>query len=78
MAPQSVARSQSIAAFFPALEPLIKEAMDEWKVPGLAIAVVQNGEVALLSPTRAEPSSSTSSRVSGWNTISARTGKWVN
>ena len=48
MASQSVARSESIAAFTPALELLIAEAMDEWKIPGLAIAVVQNGEVALV------------------------------
>jgi CubicO group peptidase (beta-lactamase class C family) len=48
MASQSVARSESIAAFVPELEGLIAEAMDEWKVPGLAAAVVQNGEVALL------------------------------
>jgi hypothetical protein len=41
MASQSVARSESIAAFIPALELLIAEAMDEWKVPGLAVAVVQ-------------------------------------
>ena len=47
MAAQSVARSDSIAAFIPALELLVTEAMDEWKVPGLAVAVVQNGEVAL-------------------------------
>jgi CubicO group peptidase (beta-lactamase class C family) len=48
MASQSVARSESIAAFIPALELLIAEAMDEWKIPGLAIAVVQNGEVPLV------------------------------
>jgi CubicO group peptidase (beta-lactamase class C family) len=48
MASQPVARSESIAAFIPELERLITEAMDEWKVPGLAIAVVQNSEVALL------------------------------
>jgi hypothetical protein len=48
MASQSVALSESIAAFIPALELLIAEAMDEWKVPGLAVAVVQNGEVALV------------------------------
>jgi CubicO group peptidase (beta-lactamase class C family) len=48
MASQSVARSESIAAFVPALELLIAEAMDEWKIPGLAVAVVQNGEVALV------------------------------
>src|SRR6516164_1525146 len=49
MASQSVARCEPIAAFAPELERLITEAMDEWKVPGLAVAVVQNGEVALLS-----------------------------
>jgi CubicO group peptidase (beta-lactamase class C family) len=48
MASQSVARSESIAAFIPELEGLIAEAMDEWKVPGLAVAVVQNGEAALV------------------------------
>src|SRR6516165_11941472 len=48
MASQSVARSESIAAFIPDLELLIAEAMDEWKIPGLAITVVQNGEVALV------------------------------
>jgi CubicO group peptidase (beta-lactamase class C family) len=48
MASQSVTHSESIAAFIPALELLITEAMDEWKIPGLAIAVVQNGEVALV------------------------------
>src|SRR5260370_3537179 len=48
MASQSVARGESIAAFIPALELLITEAMDEWKVPGLAVALVQNGEVALV------------------------------
>src|SRR5262249_17753542 len=45
---QSVAHSESIAAFIPMLELLIAEAMDEWKVPGLAVAVVQNGEAALV------------------------------
>jgi CubicO group peptidase (beta-lactamase class C family) len=48
MASQSVVRSKSITAFIPDLELLIAEAMDEWKVPGLSIAVVENGEVALL------------------------------
>jgi CubicO group peptidase (beta-lactamase class C family) len=48
MAPQSVAKSESIAAFIPDLERLIAEAMDEWKIPGLAITVVQNGEVAMV------------------------------
>jgi CubicO group peptidase (beta-lactamase class C family) len=48
MSSRSVARSESVAAFIPALESLIAEAMEEWKIPGLAIAVVQNGEVALV------------------------------
>ena len=48
MSSQSGARSESLAAFIPALELLITEAMDEWKIPGLALAVVQNGEVALV------------------------------
>src|SRR4029077_2399739 len=42
------AHSEPIAAFVPELDALIAEAMDEWKIPGLAIAVVQNGEVALV------------------------------
>jgi hypothetical protein len=48
MASQSVAGSKSMAAFIPDLERLAAEAMDERKVPGLALAVVQNGEVALV------------------------------
>src|SRR5215472_15222637 len=48
MASQSVARSESIAAFIPELEGLIADAMDEWKIPGLAIAVVQDKEAALV------------------------------
>jgi CubicO group peptidase (beta-lactamase class C family) len=48
LASQSVARSEPIGDFVPELERLITEAMDEWKVPGLAVAVVQNGEVALV------------------------------
>ena len=48
MARQSVAASQSVAAFIPELELLIAEAMDEWKIPGLAITVVQNEQVALV------------------------------
>ena len=49
MASQSGANSESIAPFIPELEHLIAGAMDEWKIPGLAIAVVQNGEAALVS-----------------------------
>ena len=40
MTSQSIARSESVAAFVPELERLITEAMDEWKVPGLGVAVV--------------------------------------
>lgn len=40
MSSQSVPHSKSIAPFIPDLELLIAEAMDEWKIPGLAIAVV--------------------------------------
>ena len=45
MASTSVAHC---AVFGPDLEALIAEAMDEWKIPGLALAVVQNGEAALV------------------------------
>jgi CubicO group peptidase (beta-lactamase class C family) len=48
MAPQSVAHGDSVAACGPELDRLVTEAMDEWKVPGLALAVVQNGEAALV------------------------------
>jgi CubicO group peptidase (beta-lactamase class C family) len=48
MASQSVGGSESVATFIPALERLIAEAMEEWKIPGLAIAVVQHGDVALV------------------------------
>jgi CubicO group peptidase (beta-lactamase class C family) len=50
MASEPVARTESIAAFIPELERLIAEVMKEWKVPGLAVAVVQDGEVAFLRP----------------------------
>src|SRR5262249_5952011 len=48
MASQSVARSESITPFVPALEGVIAEAIETWKIPGLAVAVVQNGEVVLV------------------------------
>jgi len=41
MASRCVAHGETVAAFIPELERLIAEAMEEWKVPGLAIAVVQ-------------------------------------
>src|SRR5215469_6006552 len=49
MASQSGANSESIAPFIPELEHLIAGAMDEWKIPGFAITVVQNREEALVS-----------------------------
>ena len=48
MASRCVAHGETVAAFIPELERLIAEAMEEWKVPGLAVAVVQNREVALV------------------------------
>ena len=50
MASEPSARSESFTAFIPEFERLIVEVMEEWKVPGLAVAVVQNGEVAVISP----------------------------
>ena len=41
-------KETTIAAMTPELDVLAAEAMAEWKVPGLAIAVVQEGETALL------------------------------
>ncbi len=38
----------TFAALTPELDTLAEEAMAEWKVPGVAIAVVQNGETVLL------------------------------
>jgi CubicO group peptidase (beta-lactamase class C family) len=50
MASQSFAGSGPPAAFIPELERLILDVMEEWKVPGLAVAVVQDGEVVFLRP----------------------------
>src|SRR3954451_24241857 len=44
----SAAQGDAIADFVPELEALNTEGMAEWKIPGLALAVVQNGEVALV------------------------------
>ena len=38
----------SAAELVPELDSLVADAMEEWKVPGLGVAVVQNGETALL------------------------------
>ncbi len=50
MTPKPFARSEPIAEFIPGLDVLIADAMDEWKVPGLAVAVVQDGDVVLVRP----------------------------
>ena len=50
MASEPSARNESFTAFIPEFERLIADVMEEWKVPGLAVAVVQNGEVAFVSP----------------------------
>ena len=50
MASEPVARSESFTAFIPELERLIAEVMEEWKVPGLAVAIVQGGEVPFVRP----------------------------
>jgi CubicO group peptidase (beta-lactamase class C family) len=50
MASEPVVPSESFAVFIPELERLIAEVMEEWRVPGLAVAVVQNGAVAFVRP----------------------------
>src|SRR5882757_4060409 len=50
MASEPVARSESFTVFISEFERLIAEVMEEWKVPGLAVVVVQNGEVAFVGP----------------------------
>jgi CubicO group peptidase (beta-lactamase class C family) len=45
-----IARSESFAAFISELERLVPEVMEEWKVPGPTVAVVQNGEMAFVRP----------------------------
>src|SRR5499427_6021374 len=50
MASEPVAGSESFTVFIPELERLIADGMEEWKVPGFAVAVVQNGEVACVRP----------------------------
>jgi CubicO group peptidase (beta-lactamase class C family) len=48
MSVEPATQTTPIAAFIPDLDTLVADTMAEWKIPGLAIAVVQNGEVALL------------------------------
>ncbi|MGB6536491.1 MAG: serine hydrolase [Xanthobacteraceae bacterium] len=47
MASEPVPSSES---FIPELEHLVAEVMEEWNVPGLAVAVVQNGELTFAGP----------------------------
>ena len=48
MSIQSAVKETTLAALTPELDAIAGEAMAEWKVPGVAIAVVQNGETVLL------------------------------
>jgi CubicO group peptidase (beta-lactamase class C family) len=48
MSHQPAAPGVPLAALFPDLDALVAEAMAEWKIPGLAIAVVRNDETPLL------------------------------
>ena len=48
MASEPLASIEPFAVFIPEFERLIAEVMEEWKVPGLAVAVVQNGEVVFV------------------------------
>ena len=50
MASEPIARGESFTVFVPEFERLVAGIVEEWKVPGLAVAVVQNGEVAFASP----------------------------
>jgi len=50
MASEPLARTESFTVFIPEFESRISAVMEEWQVPGLAIAVVQNGEAAFVRP----------------------------
>src|SRR5262252_4682806 len=47
MSPSPAAPQPPITDFVGELDSLVADAMGEWKIPGLAIAVVQDGAVAL-------------------------------
>jgi len=47
MAPLTEGHTASIAEFVPELDRLAADVMADWKVPGAALAVVQDGKVAL-------------------------------
>jgi CubicO group peptidase (beta-lactamase class C family) len=48
MSIQRAVKETTLVALTPELDAVAAEAMAEWKVPGVAIAVVQNGETVLL------------------------------
>jgi CubicO group peptidase (beta-lactamase class C family) len=48
MSVEVAAHPTPIAALIPDLDALVADTMAEWRIPGLAVAVVQNGEIALL------------------------------
>jgi CubicO group peptidase (beta-lactamase class C family) len=50
MASEHIARSEPFRVFVPEFERLIAEMVEEWKVPGLAVGVVQDGEVVFARP----------------------------
>ena len=52
MAPLTEGHSASIAEFVPELDRLAADVMADWKVPGAAVAVVQDGKVALAKGIR--------------------------
>ena len=47
MAPVTEGHNASIVEFVPELDRLAADVMADWKVPGAALAVVQDGKVAL-------------------------------
>jgi CubicO group peptidase (beta-lactamase class C family) len=47
MAPLTEEHTASIVEFVPELDRLAADVMADWKVPGAALAVVQDGKVAL-------------------------------
>jgi CubicO group peptidase (beta-lactamase class C family) len=47
MVPSSDVQRASMTALVPELDRLAADAMTDWKVPGVALAVVQDGELAL-------------------------------
>ena len=46
MAPLTEEHNASIAEFVPELDRLAADVISDWKVPGAALAVVQDGKVA--------------------------------